>query len=279
MEFDYIPKKDAAEKLGYIRDEDKFYRFVDEYNLVGVEWSQPTTISASYFARLLISGSSERARGFGRGNHTENDEYSNQLYKYYRPLLDHCAMWRNVDGTVICTAMPYGSVDSITDGFFHMKEEFDFPESIKLEFLDDSYRYRPNGDAMIVIYNGEKNETFDSDCSLNELFQKATNRSGDRRARERVTSSYLRAKYVSEYAKRRANGFCQLCGKPAPFQDKDGKPYLEAHHVIWLGEGGTDSLDNIVALCPNCHRKMHTLDLEEDVDKLLSIARSYKRNN
>lgn len=56
----------------------------------------------------------------------------------------------------------------------------------------------------------------------------------------------------------RANGVCQGCSKPAPFnRRKNGNPYLEVHHRKPLAEGGTDSLDNAVALCPNCHRKAH----------------------
>lgn len=74
MDFEYIPKKNAAEKFGYIKDEDAFYRFVDECNTVGVKWSQSTTISASYFQRLLVNGSSERARGFSKNNFDEYDE-------------------------------------------------------------------------------------------------------------------------------------------------------------------------------------------------------------
>ena len=47
MKFEYIPKKDAINWSGYIVNEDKFYRFVDEFNIIGVVWSQPQTISAS----------------------------------------------------------------------------------------------------------------------------------------------------------------------------------------------------------------------------------------
>lgn len=50
--------------------------------------------------------------------------------------------------------------------------------------------------------------------------------------------------------------------------DKDGNPYLESHHIIWLSKGGDDSIENTVALCPNCHRKMHVIADEKDV-KLL----------
>ena len=53
MRFEKIPKKNAKEKFGYITCEENFYRFIDEFNIVGVRMSQPETISASYFLRLL----------------------------------------------------------------------------------------------------------------------------------------------------------------------------------------------------------------------------------
>ena len=81
-----------------------------------------------------------------------------------------------------------------------------------------------------------------------------------------------RSPEIASYAKRRAAGVCQLCQKTAPFKDKYGEPYLEAHHVNWLSRGGEDSIDNVVALCPNCHRKMHVIDDTKDVRKLLAIA-------
>ena len=37
----------------------------------------------------------------------------------------------------------------------------------------------------------------------------------------------------------------------------DGRLFLETHHVVPLAEGGADSLDNVVALCPNHHREAH----------------------
>ena len=82
------------------------------------------------------------------------------------------------------------------------------------------------------------------------------------------SSTYTRNPYVTELAKRRAKGYCQLCNNPAPFSDKDGNPYLETHHVVWLSQGGEDTIENTVALCPNCHRKLHVLALQSDIDKL-----------
>jgi len=83
-----------------------------------------------------------------------------------------------------------------------------------------------------------------------------------------TTTVYIRNEYVSEFAKRKSNGFCQLCENSAPFNDSKGKPYLESHHVIWLSRGGDDSVENVIALCPNCHAKIHELDIESDVEKL-----------
>ncbi|MFE4239621.1 HNH endonuclease [Peribacillus butanolivorans] len=64
-----------------------------------------------------------------------------------------------------------------------------------------------------------------------------------------------------------------MCDQLAPFLNKQGEPYLETHHIFWLARGGEDSILNTVALCPNCHKKMHVLELPTDVSKLMVKAR------
>lgn len=81
-----------------------------------------------------------------------------------------------------------------------------------------------------------------------------------------------RSAKVAAYVKERANGICQLCNKPAPFYNKTGEPFLECHHVVWIARGGIDEISNAVALCPNCHRKMHILDIDGDVQYLKKKA-------
>lgn len=273
MDFERIPTRNLKEFSGYITNEDEFNHFIDEFGIVGVHWEQPVTLSASYFLRLLTGGSSERARGYGRGFNTEHDKYSKDFQPFYMTLLDHGAMWRLSDGSVICTAMPYGDPDRITDEFNRMVSKFEYPGSIRMEFLGDEFRYRPNGDFMIVIYADEDGEGYIPGKPFEELKQKVVGYSSGRRTRMYTTTAYVRNQYVSEFAKRRANGNCQLCGKPAPFVNHDGIPFLEAHHIIPLSEGGADSIDNIAALCPNCHRKMHVLELMEEIQFLLGVAK------
>lgn len=56
----------------------------------------------------------------------------------------------------------------------------------------------------------------------------------------------------------RANGVCENCNKPAPFnRKKNGTPYLEVHHRIKLANGGEDTVENAIGVCPNCHRALH----------------------
>ena len=83
---------------------------------------------------------------------------------------------------------------------------------------------------------------------------------------------YVRDAAVAEYAKRRANGSCDLCGQRAPFQNTANEVYLECHHIVWLAKGGEDATTNTVALCPNCHRKMHVLNKKADIAKLTKLA-------
>lgn len=109
-----------------------------------------------------------------------------------------------------------------------------------------------------------------SDSELNKRAKQSSKAPGNRVV---ASTQYDRSPWVSEYAKRKANGICQLCKTKAPFQNKAGEPYLETHHIKWLSKGGEDSIENTVALCPNCHRKMHILNLRSDINKLLEMAK------
>lgn len=91
------------------------------------------------------------------------------------------------------------------------------------------------------------------------------------------TVVYYRDPYLKQMVKRIAEGKCQYCGNDAPFIDKQGEPYLEAHHVIRLADGGQDAIDNVVAICANCHRKVHVLNNELDTIVLEGIAAKNKR--
>jgi 5-methylcytosine-specific restriction enzyme A len=56
----------------------------------------------------------------------------------------------------------------------------------------------------------------------------------------------------------RAEGVCERCKTKAPFiRVSNNSPYLEVHHLKPLAQGGEDTVENAIALCPNCHRESH----------------------
>ena len=72
------------------------------------------------------------------------------------------------------------------------------------------------------------------------------------------TTIFVRNPLVVVSVLRRATGKCEACLLPAPFRRRtDGTAYLEVHHRIRLADGGLDTVENAVALCPNCHRESH----------------------
>ena len=83
---------------------------------------------------------------------------------------------------------------------------------------------------------------------------------------------YYRDPDLAALVKKLSAGKCDLCGKEAPFISPTGHPYLECHHIEARSKEGPDTLENVVALCPNCHKKMDILNPANDRNKLLQIA-------
>jgi 5-methylcytosine-specific restriction endonuclease McrA len=49
----------------------------------------------------------------------------------------------------------------------------------------------------------------------------------------------------------RAKVGCSLCGW--------NESSCDTHHIIERKHGGTNAMDNLIAVCPNCHRIIHKL--------------------
>ncbi len=62
---------------------------------------------------------------------------------------------------------------------------------------------------------------------------------------------------IKRYVLLRSKDTCEGCKNPAPFIKPDGTPYLEPHHTIRRADDGPDHPANVIALCPNCHRRAH----------------------
>lgn len=170
-------------------------------------------------------------------------------------------------GQVKLSETPYQEKQKDEDGIlrnvwvFPVKVVDNHEVTIEKEIIDNNYKKK------------EKKAKRLSDAEIEEKAKES--QSTKTSVRTTTSQTYERNAYITEYAKRRANGICQLCNTPAPFKNRLGEPYLETHHIEWLSKGGADIIENTVALCPNCHKKMHIVDSIEDREYLKKRIDSY----
>ena len=129
---------------------------------------------------------------------------------------------------------------------------------------------RPIHNVLDIIKDPDEKEVVR--LSDLELIKRSEINQGAKKPQKSETTVYYRDPYIKEMVKRLAKGKCQFCGMNAPFLDMNGSPYLEEHHVKRLADGGADVIKNVVALCPNCHRKIHMLNNVMDNIVLEGIA-------
>jgi 5-methylcytosine-specific restriction enzyme A len=172
-------------------------------------------------------------------------------------------------GRAALAGRPYRAMQPDVDGL--ARQVWIFP----LQVLSEAAESSPDKASLDALF--ERKGRLARRLSDAEITARAEGAEGVPGQRSVATKQYERSAWVAEYAKRRARGVCELCGNPAPFSDRDGVPYLETHHVVWLARGGEDSTLNTVALCPNCHRKMHVVDGKEDRERLLALTQATRQ--
>jgi 5-methylcytosine-specific restriction enzyme A len=72
-----------------------------------------------------------------------------------------------------------------------------------------------------------------------------------------LRKTYARSEALKMFVRTRADGRCEGCGKNAPFLTKADAPYLEAHHTNRRSDTGPGNRKTVIALCPNCHCRVH----------------------
>jgi 5-methylcytosine-specific restriction protein A len=102
------------------------------------------------------------------------------------------------------------------------------------------------------------------DLTEQELYKRAeraatavTSEGGNTPSGSSSMTTYTRSDPVKRFARRMADGVCRGCDREAPFVDENGEPFLEVHHLNRRSDGGADHPDNVIAICPNCHRRVH----------------------
>ena len=108
-------------------------------------------------------------------------------------------------------------------------------------------------DQKIEPYNSKGNRSIE-EITIN-LFQEDYSSSVPEKT-TRSVQIYERNKKVARDLKNLYDT-CQITGNQFVFNRTNGKPYLELHHLIPLGDGGSDNPSNLVVISAHIHRMLH----------------------
>lgn len=109
---------------------------------------------------------------------------------------------------------------------------------------------------------------------LEELTAKATPE-----VKERILKIRQRNNQIVKNLKKLYKGQCQISGETFTFKKKNGKLYSEVHHLISLGENGSDVYANAIVVSPLIHRMLHYAKVSEiDLSKIQNNKLKIKIN-
>jgi len=186
----------------------------------------------------------------------------------------------------------------------YLPESYGFIESIGY----DQVRNKPNpswqnsirkvsDDAFLKILHlanvdydvGKKTSLLEAGIEALDVLRSLNSRYANIQPRERakkIQNHLDRGSAVTKALKSLLGAKCQVCGWMG-FKKKNGEDFIEAHHIVQLSEKKEGSLctENVVLLCPNCHREIHygkqffVSDNEENIEIVLSTRKATIRKN
>ncbi|AMQ86543.1 MULTISPECIES: HNH endonuclease signature motif containing protein [Pseudomonas] len=211
---------DSGEQYGYSDGwEDGAYLYTGE----GQQGPMTLTRGNRAIARHAEDGRALhmfRSLGKGKGYVYEGEFSCADMFK--RNQLDVKGETRTA---IVFRLVPVGFPSEMIESEVENEEEADFPDSLAAARLVALAACKPGSDDL--------------------------KQSGPRKI-------YQRSRKVAHYVLMRAKGACESCERPAPFTKKDGTPYLEPHHVNRVSDGGLDHPRYVAAVCPSCHREIHS---------------------
>jgi len=135
-------------------------------------------------------------------------------------------------------------------------------------------------DAQTIVNQIKTDDDVEEDLLNQDTSPKLANLEDDDVApevKERIFKIRKRNNKIVKELKKLYGGKCQITGETMTFKKKNGELYSEVHHLIPLGESGSDSYANAIVISPLIHRMLHyadvsEIDLNNIVDNKLKIT-------
>lgn len=115
--------------------------------------------------------------------------------------------------------------------------------------------------AGINTDTGKNTGELESESNALVILMLLNKRYSDLKPKERaqkIQKHLDRGKAVTNALKEILGAKCQICGWEG-FEKNNGDDFIEAHHIVQISEKIEGSLctENVILLCPNCHREVH----------------------
>ena len=124
-----------------------------------------------------------------------------------------------------------------------------------------------------ALYNAEAGRTEEAIAA--DLFQDDSSSEEVKKTQKVIETFERNRKAVRDL--KRLYKTCQITGDNFVFSKVNGEPYLEVHHLVPLGEGGSDEPANLVVISAHIHRMLHYavvegIDLSKIADDKLDFS-------
>ncbi|MEA3227494.1 MAG: HNH endonuclease signature motif containing protein [Campylobacterota bacterium] len=167
-------------------------------------------------------------------------------------------------------------LDIPDDNYYEKFNSWIINSLVDMQILELKYKYlsinKEIENHIVSLYNNlEYSDMFFDDliCELNKEV-------ADKRVK-RDSSLILKVKERDQFR-------CVISKDHTTFYSK-GNPYIEAHHIIPMFQQKNysfklDTLENIISLCPNCHREIHFSDNKQEIlEKIFKINSAQMSKN
>lgn len=142
-----------------------------------------------------------------------------------------------------------------------------------IKFKSDVFIDTDNKDWAFSLKEKSTKEIDDFEHLTNEdvslEFNDIENSTVPPEVKTRLVKIRQRSRQIVDDLKNLYKGCCQVTGDKFTFRKKNGELYSEAHHLIPLGENGSDSYANVVVISPLIHKMLHYAKVSEiDLSKI-----------
>jgi hypothetical protein len=183
------------------------------------------------------------------GSEIGDDAYIMPYYSvrdlFNNDLLDNRQRWiGSIRNDIIC--LPRGNSMSVS-GFYNRFDLLDKDVSNETKRMEEKAAIYKTGDIIDKSAVKKKIDEFNKKYKDTKPIERQT-----------ISNQVARPGPITDYLKELNNYTCQICGIQG-FVQANGNQYVEAHHIIELHKliPGSYCSDNIIVVCPTCHRKLH----------------------